>query len=391
MSFSVKWETHNSSSGAVLTLSGSVEREQAPIFGEELRRLLSEADNPTPELACGGLEYLSVSALRELVGLRGRFDFVLLSGLNDRIYEQLRNTGLDRFLRLEKSLRRISAEGLPLIGKGQTAAVYRLNEEQVLKLYKQGFPLSMVRQERDMTAAAQEAGFSAPIPFELVTSGKQYGAVYEYVPGLTLKQHVLEDPSRLSYYAAIYADFIKSSHKNTSVRSGVPSLKQRWKDLSSAITLSDASERASLLDALNRIPDCSCLLHADANPSNLLITGNASLTMLDFFTAGTGHPVFDLQGVYYPCLLLFPPYCTDPREQQLIPALWNAFLQIYFAGLEPASIAGIARAIRIVAGVRFLFYTQFFAAGSRMLAARAEEVRRSMARDLAQGMILWSE
>jgi hypothetical protein len=44
-----------------------------------------------------------------------------------------------------------------------------------------------------------------------------------------------------------------------------------------------------------------------------------------------------------------------------------------------------------VAGVRFLFYTQFFAAGSQMLAARAEEVRRSMARDLAQGMILWSE
>ena len=169
MSFSVKWETHNSSSDAVLTLSGSVEREQAPVFGEELRRLLSEADNPTPELACGGLEYLSVSALRELVGLRGRFDFVLLSGLNDRIYEQLRSTGLDRFLRLEKSLRRISAEGLPLIGQGQTAAVYRLNEEQVLKLYKQGFPLTMVRQEHDMTAAAQEAGFSAPLPFELVS------------------------------------------------------------------------------------------------------------------------------------------------------------------------------------------------------------------------------
>ena len=188
MSFSVKWETHNSGSGTVLTLSGSVEREEATA----------------------------------------------------------------------KPFRRISAQGLPLIGRGQTAAVYRLNEEQVLKLYKQGFPLSMVRQERDMTAAAHEAGFSAPIPFELVTVGKQYGAVYEYVPGLTLKRRVLEDPSHLSYYAAIYADFIKSSRKNTLVRSGVPSLKQRWKELASAITLSDASERASLLDALDRIPDCAC-------------------------------------------------------------------------------------------------------------------------------------
>lgn len=93
-------------------------------------------------------------------------------------------------------MRDISVEGLDLIGAGANGRVYRLNEEQIVKVYNPlTNPYEKIEREKRAARAAFTHGIPTAISFDIVRVGSEYGMVYELLNAKTLGATIEEDPT----------------------------------------------------------------------------------------------------------------------------------------------------------------------------------------------------
>ena len=121
----------------VLNMEGKITAENTPAFEEDF---LKQADSAKPEnvvIDMERLEYISSAGLRLILKLRKMFPTLSLVNVSDQIYGILSTTGFTHLVDIKKAYRQISLEGLPVLGEGVTATVYRLDQERVVKIFKE--------------------------------------------------------------------------------------------------------------------------------------------------------------------------------------------------------------------------------------------------------------
>ena len=312
--------------------------------------------NPTEHLVLDAskLTYISSSGLRILLMLRKRFVSFKLIEANQEIYEILEMTGFTKMMPVERSMRQMSVEGCEKIGQGGVGVVYRVNDDTIIKVFREGSDINEVRREITMAKEAFVLGMPTAISFDVVKVGSQYGLVYELLKADTLSACISKNPADIDKYARLYADVFRQLHEIRVPDNGlIPNVMQREEEAIRHIErYLDSASVDLLLNILSNIPNGDRLLHCDLQTKNAMMQGE-ELMLIDMGEVGFGHPVIDLGHAHSAMVALVGDY------EQIIGIkpetgkdLWKRTMRYYFEGLSEAEFAHRMEQIEAVSVIR---------------------------------------
>ncbi|MBQ7683372.1 MAG: phosphotransferase, partial [Bacteroidaceae bacterium] len=270
------------------------------------------------------------------------------------VYQVLEMTGFTKMMTVERALRQMSVEGCEEIGRGGVGVVYRINDDTIIKVFREGSDIEEVRREITMAKEAFVLGMPTAISYDVVRVGNQYGLVYELLRAETLSTCVRRQPERIDEYARLYAGLFRQLHSIQVPKSGlIPSVMQREEEAVRHIgRYFDATSIDLLQRILSDIPEGNRLLHCDLQTKNAMMQGD-ELMLIDMGEVGYGHPMIDLGHAHSAMVMLVGDYdqmIGMPRE--VGHDLWNRTMQYYFEGLSPVDFAHRMEQIGVVSVVR---------------------------------------
>jgi hypothetical protein len=179
----------------------------------------------------------------------------------------------------------------PLIAEGRTAEIFAWGEDQVVKLYRPGFPSNGAEYEYNKALASQETGFAVPAVGEVVTVEGRAGITYQRVEGGTMLEAVQKAPWKLfpltRQLAALHVDM--HARKAAKLPNSHDVLAYK---INHASPLDDET-KGRILDHLKKLPRGDKLLHGDFHPDNILLTPDGPV-IIDWIDATMGHPMADV-------------------------------------------------------------------------------------------------
>lgn len=181
--------------------------------------------------------------------------------------------------------------GFPL-ATGHTAEVHAWNEGQVLKLFREWFPLRAIEHEARVARVVHAAGLPVPAVGDIVEVAGRHGIVYERVVGPSMLELLTSRPWRLFAYARLLAELQAKLH-DLAAPEGVPSQHRRMEEkIRGAPTLPPNLSEAAL-KMLRDLPEGNRLCHGDFHPGNVLMTAGR-LVLIDWIDATCGNPISDV-------------------------------------------------------------------------------------------------
>ena len=340
---------------------GRIDSANAPCFEAEIRQQIERNLVSNVVIDAEKLEYVSSSGLRVL--LRMKKSGIRLSVINVRpsVFEVLELTGFTMMVEVQKAIRCVSVDTLPLIGKGTTGDVYRLNSEQVIKVYRNA-ALENIKREREIAQFAFLHDIDTALVFETVRVGDQYGQIFEWLDGISFQDKLEQEPEHDQKNMVMYAEMLKKINSIPSGDCVTNDIAARLRDSIPAITEGWTDEERSILQNLaDMLPEYRMLLHNDFGPTNVMVR-NDSLLLIDLGGSGFGHPILDLASVYsyFGYILdLIPPQLAE-KETGLNPARvrtqWRIFLETYTGTDNPDFLLPLEHQIRLYTCFRLLSF-----------------------------------
>ena len=346
---------HNNEGEATLTLCGRLDTAVSMKVSSDIEQLLATAGTiQRLTIDAGQLEYISSSGLRILLTLAKRFKQFRIVEVNPEIYDVLNMTGFTKIMSVERALRQLSVDGCEVIGVGGVGTVYRLDDDTIIKVFREGSTMDEVSKEIAMSKESFVMGMPTAISFDVVKVGSQYGLVYELLHAQTLSACLKQNPERLDELARKYADlFLQMHHIQVPVNSCVPNGLEHERSQVQHIRRYFPQEKIDLLlQILDTVPAGHSLLHLDLQAKNVMIQ-NDELMLIDMGEVGYGHPVLDLAHAYSSMVSLVGDYnqiVGIPRELGM--ELWNRTIDYYFEGLPADVVALRKEQIKAVSCVR---------------------------------------
>jgi tRNA A-37 threonylcarbamoyl transferase component Bud32 len=177
-----------------------------------------------------------------------------------------------------------------LIGKGRTAEVYRCDNERVVKLFREGFPESLINYEFKANSIAQQSISNVPVVYEKFTHGERTGLLYEFVPGPNLSEMIFSKPSKALSLTTEFAQLHAKIHeiKAPELRTQKEYIRN---NIESADVL-DSNRKTAILEYLDRLPSGQSLCHFDYHFENI-ICSSRGLFVIDWMNAVRGSACAD--------------------------------------------------------------------------------------------------
>ena len=348
-------QLNNHHGEAILTLSGRLDTAVSRETSAEIDKQLSSAgtiNQLTVDIA--DLDYISSSGLRILLTLAKRYEQFKIIEVSNKIYDVFNMTGFTKIMTVERALRQLSIEGCELIGIGGVGTVYRLDDDTIIKVFREGTTMDEVSKEISMSKEAFVMGMPTAISYDVVKVGKQYGLVYEMLRAKTLSDCICEAPERIDEFARQYASLFRQMHDiHVPTDSSVPSAIDHEREQVLHIRRYFPQESIDLLlQIVDAIPAGDSLLHLDLQAKNAMMQ-DGEIMLIDMGEMGYGHPLLDLGHAYSAMVLLVGDYekvIGMPRE--LGTELWNRAINYYFEGLPANVIEQRKKQIAVVACIR---------------------------------------
>jgi uncharacterized protein (TIGR02172 family) len=335
----------NNEGEATLTLCGRLDTAVSSQVSADINQLLATAGTIQHlTVDAGQLEYISSSGLRILLMLAKRFKQFRITEVNPEVYDVLSMTGFTKMMTVERALRQLSVDGCEVIGVGGVGTVFRLNDDTIIKVFREGTTMDEVRKEITMSKEAFVMGMPTAISFDMVRVGSQYGLVYELLHAQTLSACLKQAPERVDELARKYAGLFRQMHAiQVPADSSVPDALEHERNQVLHIRRYFPQEKIDiLLQILDTVPASNRLLHLDLQAKNAMIQ-NEELMLIDMGEVGYGHPILDLAHAYSAMVSLVGDYdkiIGIPRE--LGVELWNRAIDYYFEGL-PADVVALRK------------------------------------------------
>ena len=335
----------NNEGEATLTLCGRLDTAVSSQVSADINQLLATAGTIQHlTVDAGQLEYISSSGLRILLMLAKRFKQFRITEVNPEVYDVLSMTGFTKMMTVERALRQLSVDGCEVIGVGGVGTVFRLNDDTIIKVFREGTTMDEVRKEITMSKEAFVMGMPTAISFDMVRVGSQYGLVYELLHAQTLSACLKQAPERVDELARKYAGLFRQMHAiQVPADSSVPDALEHERNQVLHIRRYFPQEKIDLLlQLLDTVPASNSLLHLDLQAKNAMIQ-NEELMLIDMGEVGYGHPILDLAHAYSAMVSLVGDYdkiIGIPRE--LGTELWNRAIDYYFEGL-PADVVALRK------------------------------------------------
>lgn len=303
--------------GLTIYLEGHVDSNNAGTFEEEIAAL--RAANPSGELTldASDLEYISSAGLRVVMRLLRKEPGLCVVEASPEVYDVFDVTGFNQLLDVRKALRRISIDGCELIGRGGNGAVYRLDDETIVKVYDSSIhTIDTIQRARMVAQRLLALGIPCAIAFDVVHvgDGDDLGLVFELLDCKTVGAVIHEDPSKTHYWASKVADLLKLLH-TTEVPDGMlPDTRDvchGWVDDCAALLSQE--EQDAMHKLYSALPARNTLVHGDYHTGNILVQGD-ELLLIDVDDTALGDPVIDYAGLF----VTFENVSTDERSLQML-------------------------------------------------------------------------
>lgn len=226
----------------------------------------------------------------------------------------------------------------PVIGSGTTGTVYAYEGDKIVKVFPLGYPIYKIESEFNGAKLFNRANLPSPVCYEIVSTDKGYGMVFERIEGVTLTQAISQNPSGLDYFVKKMICLMRDIHSaRIDDMHLVCSAKEKYLAyLSECSRYYSLSELDSLKNLILAIPDRVTLIHGDFHTENVMVKNDDTLMLIDFAEVCYGHPIFDIiaEGAVIPVTLENDPKLAESYlgiSSELMQQIWKSYVRHYFA------------------------------------------------------------
>ena len=340
-------------------LQGRIDSTNAAAFEQELTEALSARPELEPVLDAEGLGYISSAGLRVLLRLQKRSpELIKVRSVSPEVYEILSVTGFTELMDVEKALRFVSVQGLEQIGAGKHSAVYRLDEETILKVVKD-MTLEAIRAEMRVSKDVLIYGIPTAISYDVVCTEEGYGEVYELFRAGVLSSAVMAEPERREEYLRSFTDMYRAIHQVQIDEGALSSVRERYRAAAETLAPMVTEEEYALTRRLiEAIPESRGFVHGDFHMNNVMLQGE-ELLLIDVGEAGYGHPLFDFaqtMSAYTGMTTTHADNCRQVLGLSLEEACYvrDNLFPMYFSGVSGEALERRMTVVNGVATLRML-------------------------------------
>ena len=281
-----------------IAVEGRIDASNAAEAEEKIFGIKNDNPGKHTVLDADKLEYISSAGLRVILRLRKEEPKLAIINVAPDVYEVFDMTGFTDMVTVEKAYQRMSVEGCEFIAKGANGAVYRYDDETIVKTYFAKDALPEIKQERENARKAFVLGINTAIPYGIVRVGDGYGTVTELLNATSVTKLIRNNPDDMSEAAKYYIDMLKSIHAIEVEDGEVPDMKETalaWADF---VAPHLPEEQGKKLRALvEAVPKQNTLMHGDYHTNNIMVQNGEPL-LIDMDTLCMGHPVFELGSMF---------------------------------------------------------------------------------------------
>ena len=279
----------------IVSLEGRLDTEAAVKFEAELAEVCKANAHSALTIDAAALEYVASSGLRTILKLaKTEKDFKIVN-VSSAVYSVFEMTGFARIINISKALRKIDLEQCEKIGFGGNGAVYRVSEDEIVKVNYNPATDAELNSELTKAKEAFLLGVPTAISFDLVDCGDgRRGVVYETIKSKSLGETIQSNPELMEELTDKYIAQLNLLHSIHTDNPVFGSMKDNYRmqveNASKHLTEEEGKMLEMVLDAL---PEGDILVHGDAHTKNIMIQ-NGEMLWIDMEGMSAGHPIYDL-------------------------------------------------------------------------------------------------
>ncbi|WP_049945314.1 anti-sigma factor antagonist [Butyrivibrio sp. AC2005] len=281
----------------LIRLSGRIDSNNAPQVQDSINEAL-DADRKHVIIDAEKLEYISSAGLRVLLHLRKKLENLKIINVNPEVYEIFDMTGFNQMMTVEKAYRVVSVEGCEVIGKGANGTLYRIDSDNVVKVYNNADALNDIQHEREVARLALVLGIPTAISYDVVKVGDSYGSVFELLNAKSFSKILASEPDKFEWCVDEFAGLLKKIHETEVPDGKLPSIKEtalKWTEFDKDYLPADAYEK--LKGLIENVPESNHMIHGDYHTNNIELQ-DGEVLLIDMDTLAVGHPIFELASIY---------------------------------------------------------------------------------------------
>ena len=342
-----------------IAIDGRIDASNAADAEEKIFRIKNDNPGKHTVLDADKLEYISSAGLRVILRLRKEEPKLAVINVASDVYEIFDMTGFTDMVTVEKAYQRMSVDGCEFIAKGANGAVYRYDDETILKTYFAKDALPEIKQERENARKAFVLGINTAIPYGIVRVDDGYGTVTELLSATSVTKLIRQNPDDMTQAAKYYIDMLKSIHSIEVEDGEVPDMKETALSWADFVAKHIPEEQGKKLRALvEAVPKQNTLMHGDYHTNNIMVQNGEPL-LIDMDTLCMGHPVFELGSMFnafigyseldHQVTMDFFGYTHEAAEK-----FWDMSLKMYLGTEDEEVCRSVAEKAMIIGYTRML-------------------------------------
>ena len=285
-------------SNVSIVLSGRIDSGNAAAVEQEVMRQLPSDSAAAVVMDMQDLAYISSAGLRVLLRVRKKNPDMRIINASPEVYDILEMTGFTDMMPVDRAYRVVSIEGCEEIGRGANGTIYRIDRDNVVKVYNNPSALEEIRHEREVAKLALILGIPTAISYDVVRVGGSYGSVFELLNASSFSKILSTQPEKMDWCVKEYIKLLEKIHGTLVPAGKLPDMKARVLDW--AVFLQDylpEDAARKLYRLIEEIPHDDHMLHGDYHTKNVELQGDEVL-LIDMDTLAVGYPIFELAFMY---------------------------------------------------------------------------------------------
>ena len=361
-----------------IKLEGRIDSANAAEIEKDIYARLQEAGEEPVVLDAEKLEYISSAGLRVILHIRKEHPELRIVNVSSDIFEILDMTGFTDMMTVEKAYRVVDVTGCEVIGRGANGTIYRIDKDNVVKVYNNADALEDIQHEREVAKLAMILGINTAISYDVVRVGESYGSVFELLNARSFSKILATEPEKMDWCVQEYVNMLNNIHGTLVPEGKLPDIRETaigWARFMKDYLPEEAGEK--LVRLVEAVPHDDHMIHGDYHTNNLELQ-NGEVILIDMDTLAVGHPVFEL-GSMFNSFIGYSEY--DPEvikkfqgfDQETGKTFWRKVLEAYLGTTSEKRIREVEDKARIIG------YTRMIRRSIRRHGLESEEGRAAIA------------
>ncbi|MBR2520991.1 MAG: anti-sigma factor antagonist [Oscillospiraceae bacterium] len=342
-----------------LILSGRIDSNNASQVEKELLAKVEGSPSAPVIMDASELDYISSAGLRVLLHIKKTNPNLEIIDVQPEVYDILDMTGFTQMMKIEKAYRVVSVEGCQEIGRGANGTIYRIDQDNVVKVYNNADALDEIQHEREVAKLALVLGIPTAISYDVVKVGDSYGSVFELLNAKSFSSILASEPDKMDWCVGEYVDMLKKIHSTLVPEGKLPDMLETaisWAEFVQDQLPEDTARK--LLALVHAVPHDDHMIHGDYHTKNLELQ-NGEVLLIDMDTLAVGHPIFELASMFN-AFIGFYELDRDKIQKfqgfdfDTSKLFWNKVLAAYLGTQNPDTIRAVEDKARIVGYTRLI-------------------------------------